>query len=66
MSSGKKEGDSVPVTEQYQQLKVMLEEAEIDFDEGSNCDMGSFIDINGLVFQFEENGSLMEVVNDRV
>ena len=60
----KKDSNAVPVEKHYDQFRSMLEEAEIDFDEGSDNGITPFIEMDGIKFQFNDDGSLLEIEND--
>ena len=64
MSKKKESGNAVPVEKHLDQLRAMLEEAEIDFDEGSDNGITPFVELNSMKFQFSDDGSLLEVEND--
>ena len=54
-----KEEAAIPVTKNYDQFKVMLEEAEIDFEEFEEA-----IIVSGVSFRFDDDGSLLDVTRD--
>ena len=60
----KKDSDAVPVEKHFDQLRAMFEEAEIDFEEGSDNGITPFIEFNDCKFQFNDDGSLLEIEND--
>lgn len=60
----KKQSDSVPVEKHLDQIKAMFEEAEIDFWEGSDNGVTPFIEFSDCKFQFNDDGSLLEIEND--
>ena len=51
---------AIAVTKNYEQLKVMLEEAEIEFEEGE-FEGNQCIDLSDLVFHFADDGSLLKL-----
>lgn len=61
--SKKQSSDAVPVTRHLDQLRNMLEEAEIEFEEGATADrsFSDYIQVETLMFLFDGEGSLVQM-----
>ena len=58
-----KEDSQVPVTKHLEQFRAMLEEAEVEFEEGATAgqEFGDYIQVRDTIFIFDDEGSLVDI-----